>query len=199
MAGIRGVANSRFGRLLTPIALAVVLGLCSLPVVLLGMPALDPGDSSLTADAPRLPPLAPAVVPAAITSVLAAAIVTGALWGGYVRRHPVGGSVGAIVTAWAIGVAALPLGPRAIHEQFIAGFWCIDGCAPLIHDADPESSLKMFIVLPLTPLGAPGIFAVLAIGIVVWTWVLGGPWGFPAWRRAPPMDPDDSDHRPPSV
>ena len=150
-------------------ALALGLGLLALPLVIALMPALDPGTGALHADLPRADPLSGGVISASITSTLVSALVAGALWGRTAIRHPWKGGIGALATAWIVGIVLLPVSPALLGQRLIVGWACYSGCSPLVHAGNPQSGLiGATIGLPVSIAVAPGVFLTLLIGVLVW-------------------------------
>lgn len=135
-----------------PIVSAAVLGLASMPRVAAAI---------VDATTPNLrqsyytfpPPLDPGqAMPIALLAVLAAGLVGGGVGGAVVRRSPVAGLVLAVLTAWAVAIATLPILPTLWGEPFAAGFMCIDGCSAEIRGGEPLSGIVAYA--QSVPLGA---------------------------------------------
>jgi hypothetical protein len=164
----------RWHQLVEAILLAVGLAVVTLPLVLLTLPAPDISLHPLAPDTPNRSPLDGAMLSAVVPAVLLAAVASAAVWGLLVREHPIAGGIATAVTAWAIGIVVLPIGPWLAGARFVSGTSCVGGsCSPAITWTDPLSGVKAaWIGLSLGLAYAPGVFAILVAGVAVWAWVL---------------------------
>jgi hypothetical protein len=70
-------------------------------------------------------------LPIAFLAVLAAGLVGGIVGGWMVRRSPAAGLVVAVLVAWPVAIATLPVVPTLTGSAFTYGFECIGSCGPV--------------------------------------------------------------------
>jgi hypothetical protein len=158
-----------------PTSLAVLFALLSWPAVALSLDGVyAPPDTYLNPDVVgRLPADDLGRWSAAAGAVVAAALISGTIGGLLVRRHAKLGGLATFLLAWASAIAALPVLPALLHRNVaFADFLLIDGYSAPINSGDPTTGVGALVYLPLSPLFAPIPFALLLLGVVVWTMVL---------------------------
>jgi hypothetical protein len=116
------------------VLLAVLFGLIALPAVVLGVPAydMDAVRPYWTHDSAAIPALSAPVLQAAIGAVLASVLVAAPIGAVVARRHLVLGALATILTAWIVGIVALPVLPSLLGFRYGAVNFCLDSCSPQI-------------------------------------------------------------------
>jgi len=128
-----------------PVALAVLFGLLSIPIVAVRFAvtpdwALYPDNASLD----WLPLGSGDALVLAACAVLAASAVGGACGGFFVRRHPVGATLVAIATAWPVAIAVLPFAAARLGIDLRLARACFFNCSANLTSENPGSGLVAY-------------------------------------------------------
>lgn len=190
MAWLRTIAGTRFAG---PTLLALVLGLVTLPIVAVLGPTLVPGAPiASSSSAPYAPPLDPARWWSAVGSVMGAALVAGTVGGWVARRNLFAGAATAVVCAWIIGIAMIPVVPVLLGIPFEAVPFCIDSCGAAI-DGELGAGLVAFASLGFVFAFAVAWpqFLILVAGVYFWSITLRPilPARSPVDGAGPPLSP----------
>jgi hypothetical protein len=103
----------------------------------------------------------------ALGAVTAGSLAGGILGGSVVRKQPVLGLALALVVAWPVAIATLPLLPALLGWPYQA-YVCTDGCTPWITAEVPLSGLTEYAGMLATALYGPGeVAGVLALIAIV--------------------------------
>ncbi len=183
-----GQDESDFLSRFDPMLRAVLFAFISLPVVAL---SLNVADYSLGLG----PDLNPIQVSAtdigrwegAFGAVLASGLIAGTVGAPLVRANAFWGGFLALLIAWVVAIAALPVLPVLLNSNHGGalgfGSYCPIGpgtCNAAITASDASSGLKQAWIFWAAPLAAPVPFAVLALGVAYWTKMVR------SWTREPP-------------
>lgn len=160
-------AARRYG----PILLAVAFALVTLPVVAASLNLFNPAQP-LRFDSESLPLDDDRRWSTAMSGVLVAAAVAGAIGSVAVRMHAKAGAVFTFLIALIVGIAALPILPALLGERVGEVLFCIDGCNAIITSNEPASGLRAVLAFGWAPLFEPAVVGVLAIGVAIWSWVV---------------------------
>jgi hypothetical protein len=146
-----------------PTAAALVLALLSWPVVALALDATV-GDSLN-----RIEPPVASRWTAALSAVLASALVAGTLGGPLTRRHAKAGATFTFMLALLVAVPALPLLPSLLGQNVGAGWFCLDSCGDVTSTSNLGSGFFADIFFPFAPFFDPLPVLALVVGVVIWT------------------------------
>jgi hypothetical protein len=160
-------AERRYG----PILLALAFGLVTLPVVAASLHLFNPAQP-LWSDSEFLPLDDDRRWSTAMSGVLVAAAVAGAIGSAAVRMHAKAGAVFTFLIALIVGIAALPILPAILGERVGAVLFCLDGCNAIITSNEPATGLRAVLAFGWAPLFEPVVVGVLAIGVAIWSWVV---------------------------
>ncbi len=155
-------------------ALAFIFAVLSWPCVALSLDYADYGGSSGPTPIPMDDPGRWA---AALGAVLAASVVAGAVCAPVVMFDRFGGWFATVTLAWIVALIALPILPGVLHvnvghDPGFVGYVFFGREAPLIRVNDPWSGLQNLALVWAGPLAAPAPFGALAIGSLLWAWIV---------------------------